>query len=85
MLMPNASSLITLTGLLVVAGVLAAAQATPDEHRRFFALGDFRLESGGTLPNAKLAYATFGTLNERRDNAVLIPSGTARTITATTS
>ena len=74
MLMPNASSLITLTGLLVVAGVLAAAQATPDEHRRFFALGDFRLESGGALPNAKLAYATFGTLNERRDNAVLIPS-----------
>ena len=39
-----------------------------------YSLGDFRLESGVTLPQAKLAYATFGALNAQRDNAILIPS-----------
>jgi homoserine O-acetyltransferase len=59
------------------AGVVLAAQTptpAPDPHRRLFALGDFRLESGVVLPNATLAYATFGALNERRDNAILVPS-----------
>jgi len=57
------------------AGVVAAAQApTDDPHRRLFSLGDFRLESGAVIPNAKIAYATFGALNARRDNAILIPS-----------
>jgi homoserine O-acetyltransferase len=50
------------------------AQAPPDAHRRFFSLGDFHLESGVVLPNAKVAYATFGTLNADRSNVVLLPS-----------
>jgi homoserine O-acetyltransferase len=58
----------------VAAGGLIAAQPAADTHRRVFALGDLRLESGVTLPGAKLAYATFGTLNAARDNAVLLPS-----------
>lgn len=44
-------------------------------------LGDFHLEEGGVLRGAWLAYATFGTLNEARDNAILIPtwySGTSK-------
>ena len=58
------------------AAVAVAAQTptAPDAHRRFDALGDFRLESGVVLPNARLAYATFGSLNAQRDNAILIPS-----------
>src|SRR6185436_11748430 len=57
------------------AGLVAAAQArTDDPHRRLFSLGDFRLESGAVIPNAKIAYATFGALNARKDNAILIPS-----------
>jgi homoserine O-acetyltransferase len=62
---------------LVSAGVALAAQtppAGPDPHRRLFPLGDFRLESGITLPKAQLAYATFGALNAARDNAILLPS-----------
>lgn len=39
-----------------------------------FALGDFVLQSGATLWQAKLAYKTYGTLNAARDNAVLIPT-----------
>ena len=37
-------------------------------------LGNFHLESGTTLPDARLAYVTYGTLNEARTNAVLLPS-----------
>jgi homoserine O-acetyltransferase/O-succinyltransferase len=36
-------------------------------------LGDFALESAVTLPSAKLAYRTFGTLSPAKDNAVLFP------------
>jgi homoserine O-acetyltransferase len=57
--------------------VVLAAQTPPagqDVHRRLYSLRDFRLESGVVLPNATLAYATFGSLNARRDNAILVPS-----------
>jgi homoserine O-acetyltransferase/O-succinyltransferase len=64
---------VALTGVGVVVGAQTPA-TQPDEHRRFFALGDFRLESGVVLPRATLAYATWGKLNAARDNAVLIPS-----------
>src|SRR5437773_5367069 len=39
-----------------------------------FALGDFPLQSGSTLWQARLAYKTYGRLNAARDNAVLIPT-----------
>lgn len=56
---------------------------TQDEHGDFelFDLGDFNLARGQTLPNAKLAYQTFGDLNEDKDNVILFPhmySGTHR-------
>lgn len=37
-------------------------------------LGDVRLQSGVVLADAKLAYATYGTLNAKGDNAVLLPT-----------
>lgn len=37
-------------------------------------LGDFKLQSGVIIPNAKLAYTTSGQLNALRDNVVLIPT-----------
>jgi len=48
-----------------------------------FNLGDFDLEDGSRIRNLTLAYATFGKLNERKDNAILIPtwySGTSKII-----
>jgi homoserine O-acetyltransferase len=39
-----------------------------------FELGDVYLQCGGRLPNAKLAYKTYGALNAARDNAVLLPT-----------
>jgi homoserine O-acetyltransferase/O-succinyltransferase len=47
-------------------------------------IGDLRLEEGGTLRGCKLGYATFGTLNAARDNAILVPtwySGTHKIMT----
>jgi homoserine O-acetyltransferase/O-succinyltransferase len=49
------------------------------EHQ-YFDLGNFPLSTGYTLPNAKLAYKTLGTLNAAKDNLVLFPhmySGTS--------
>ncbi|WP_375760560.1 alpha/beta fold hydrolase [Corallococcus exercitus] len=40
----------------------------------FFELGDFKLSSGSTLPNARLAYKTHGTLSAAKDNAILFPN-----------
>lgn len=48
-------------------------------------LDAFELASGHVLPDARLAYRTVGTLNEARDNAVLLPhmySGTSEFMTA---
>ncbi|MES9850328.1 MAG: alpha/beta fold hydrolase [Candidatus Thiodiazotropha sp. L084R] len=46
-----------------------------------FQLGDFELEGGGVIPNCQIAYATFGELNEAKDNAIIFPhmfSGTSK-------
>ena len=45
-------------------------------------IGAFDLEDGGRIPDLELAYATYGELNEAKDNAICIPtwfSGTHQT------
>ena len=39
-----------------------------------FSLGDVRLQSGQVLPDAQLAYKTYGTLNAEKSNAILLPT-----------
>jgi homoserine O-acetyltransferase len=39
-----------------------------------FIVKNFRTESGGVLPEARLVYGTYGKLNTAGDNAVLLPS-----------
>ena len=39
-----------------------------------FELGDIDLQSGLNLPDAKLAYKTYGELNPRRDNVIVFPT-----------
>lgn len=41
---------------------------------QIFSLGDFRLEGGMVLRNARLAYQIYGRLNQARDNAILLCS-----------
>jgi homoserine O-acetyltransferase len=42
-----------------------------------FGLGDFTLQHGDTLKNAKLAYKTFGELNADKSNAIVYLSSPA--------
>ncbi|MFO1038506.1 MAG: alpha/beta fold hydrolase [Geminicoccaceae bacterium] len=46
---------------------------SPTPHE-IFKLGDFALDCGTTLPDAHIAYATYGTPNAARDNVVVFPS-----------
>ena len=48
----------------------ANAQTAP----KTFDLGDFKLESGVVLRDAKLKYITNGVLNDEKSNAILVPS-----------
>lgn len=48
--------------------------STTQQPARFFDLGDVSLQSGGTLYAAKLAYQTYGELNQAKDNVVVLPT-----------
>jgi homoserine O-acetyltransferase len=39
-----------------------------------FEAGDLALQSGQTLPSARLVYRTYGTLNAARDNVIIAPT-----------
>lgn len=68
-------TLLMLVVVLVAAAIAApAAQPPAPLERREFVIRDFRTESGVTLPEARVVYATLGTLNAAGDNAVLLPS-----------
>ena len=60
----------------VVAIILCCASARAQDAPKVqsFALGSFTFESGATIPNAHVTYATWGTLNAAKDNAILLPS-----------
>lgn len=44
----------------------------PVGDRKFLTIGDVVTEHGDRIPNVRIAYETFGTLNEAGDNAILI-------------
>jgi homoserine O-acetyltransferase len=52
----------------------AAPPDYPRGERHEFVIANFHTESGVTLPQARVAYGTYGQLNAARDNAVLLPS-----------
>ena len=41
---------------------------------KIYELGNFHLQSGESLPNAKLAYKTYGELNAEKNNVVVLPT-----------
>lgn len=53
---------------------LTSKGALYDMDYEIFDLGDVLLQSGVTLPNAFLAYKTYGTLNAEKSNAILFPT-----------
>ena len=54
--------------------ILADTSPLPRSDYDVFLLKEFPLQCGRVLPEAKLAYKTFGTLNSDRSNVVLYPT-----------
>lgn len=59
--------------LLLVTQTLWAQSTKPDS-RKEFVIDNFQTETGVTLPKARIVYGTYGSLNQARDNAILLPS-----------
>jgi homoserine O-acetyltransferase len=47
-------------------------EGDPAGDRRFLGVGDLELERGAVLPDVRIAYETWGTLNETADNVILV-------------
>jgi homoserine O-acetyltransferase/O-succinyltransferase len=47
-------------------------EGDPVGNRQFVSIGAMKLERGDELPAVRIAYETFGTLNDAKDNAVLV-------------
>src|SRR5499427_2834909 len=62
--------------LLALGLALCGASAAHAETQTFLAY-DFEFETGAVLPELRVAYETYGTLNAARDNAVLLVHGTS--------
>jgi len=62
--------------MLTLALVLlwSGTQTYAGGNHQIFNLGNFPLESGITLPDAKLSYVTHGSLNTEKNNAIVVPS-----------
>ena len=60
----------------MVATLIENSYYTQEFHGPYelFNLGDFKLEEGGVIPNCQLAYATYGELNEAKNNTIVIPT-----------
>lgn len=62
-------------GLTLGATVPATAQGLDVVENRYAVLPDFRLQSGAMLPEARIAYETYGALNAAGDNVILMTHG----------
>jgi homoserine O-acetyltransferase len=73
----NLKSLMRLITLLVLSPLFAQmiyAQNHNEGTQHEFVITNFQTESGVTLPQARVIYGTYGQLNEKHDNVVLLPS-----------
>jgi homoserine O-acetyltransferase len=59
---------------LLFLGLFATASEAQDGKLRIADLGQCKLESGQTIENCHVGYRTFGKLNAKGDNAVLMPT-----------
>jgi homoserine O-acetyltransferase len=60
----------------LVPSAATAVQTAPGDHAAHhrFVLDTFTFEDGSTLPRTIVSYGTYGRLNARKDNVILLPS-----------
>ncbi len=69
------TTLAVLAGLLSFSAVHAAeTPAAPKGTEHVFTVHNFTTESGTVLPDARIVFGTYGTLNAAKDNVILVPS-----------
>jgi len=64
----------TSKSILSFAALAAMSIAWADGDQRFASIGNLKLQSGATLEDCRVGYRTFGKLNAKGDNAVLVPT-----------
>ena len=60
--------------IILITFLALCFEVSAEGDHQIFELGDFVLESGVTLPNARISYVTHGRLNAEKSNLVLLPS-----------
>jgi homoserine O-acetyltransferase len=63
-----------LLSLAALCCLLSAPPRAICQGLQFADLGEFKLQSGEVIHNCRIGYRTFGTLNDRRSNAILFPT-----------
>ena len=69
---PRSSAASRALGAVAVPASSAWREGDEPGGRQFLDIGPLRLEAGGRLAAVRLAYETWGTLNEAGDNAILV-------------
>ena len=64
--------IVALFGMQLAQAQATAPDAEPIQHE--FIIKNFKTESGTVLPEARIVYGTYGKLNAKGDNAILLPS-----------
>lgn len=62
---------------LLLQGGFALAHTPNQPPHQLFAMGDLKLESGEVIKDFSISYVTHGTLNEKKNNAILMTSSIA--------
>jgi homoserine O-acetyltransferase/O-succinyltransferase len=62
---------------MLIAAVLAIPIATRAQTEGVYQLGKFAFEDGGEVPDMRVGYVTWGTLNDAKSNAILLVPGTS--------
>jgi homoserine O-acetyltransferase len=74
----NAASALRVLATTLLPALLLAMAVAPvtaqDPVRHEFVIHNFKTESGTVLPEARVVYGTYGTLNADKSNAILLPS-----------
>jgi homoserine O-acetyltransferase len=64
-------------GWILSAVLLALPLAAHAQTEAVYSLGHFSFEDGGEIPDMKVGYVTWGTLNTGKNNAILLVPGTS--------